>query len=159
METIEINLYAFDELDDEAKERARDWWRDGLDYPWFQESIDSVRTFIEHFGADLRDWNMGERGRDYIKTNINKAHFRGHKLKDYSPDYMPTGYCLDATLWGTFHKEWEATSDPMYAFRQALEAALSDIASDIEYQYTDEAVDESLRINEYRFTEDGRLYR
>jgi hypothetical protein len=159
METIEINLYAFDELSDEAKERAREWWRESLDYPWWSEAHESIRAFLDHFGVEMRDWSMGERGRDYIKTNANKGNFRGRKLRDYSRDYMPTGYCLDCDLWGTFHDEWEATSDPMYAFQQALEAALSAIASDVEYQFTDEAVDESLRINSYQFTEDGRLYR
>jgi hypothetical protein len=159
METIEINLYAFDELSDEAKERAREWWRDGFDYPWWSESHESIRAFLDHFGVEMRDWSMGERGRDYIKTNANKGHFRGRKLRDYSRDFMPTGYYLDSALWGTFHDEWEATSDPMYAFQQALESALGAIASDVEYQFTDEAVDECLRINDYQFTEDGRLYR
>ncbi len=158
MEILEIEVYSFDELDDEAKERAREWWRNGLEYPWARESFDSIRAFVEHFGAEMRDGNIGERGRDYIKTDITQDHFRGRKLKDYSPDYMPTGYCLDSSLWGTFHAEWKATGDPMYAFEQALETALCDIASDVEYQYTDEAVDECLQINSYRFTKDGRLY-
>jgi hypothetical protein len=158
MELLEIEVYSFDELDDEAKERAREWWRDGLDYPWWSETHESIRAFVEHFGARLNDWSLGERGRDYLKTNINKGHFRGLKLKDYSPDYMPTGYCLDSALWGTFHAEWKATGDPMYAFQQALETALCDIASDVEHQFTDEAVDESLRINGYQFTQDGRIF-
>ena len=158
MEVIETVVYSFDELNDQAKERARDWYRDGLEYPWFSESMDSIRAFVEHFGGRLNDWNIGERGRDYIKTDISPQSFRGRRLKEFAPDYMPTGYCLDCDLWGTFHAEWKRTSDPMYAFEQALEAALSSIASDVEYQYTDEAVDENLRINDYRFTENGRVF-
>ena len=158
METIELTVYHFDELDEAAKDRARAWYRNGLEYPWFSESMDSVRAFVEYFGARVQDWNIGERGRDYIKTDISPEHFRGTKLRSISPDYMPTGYCLDADLWGTFHAEWKRTSDRMYAFQQALEAALGAIASDVEYQFSDEAIDETIRINEYRFTEEGRVF-
>lgn len=158
MKTVSLPVYTFQELDDKAKERARDWWRSSLDYPWFDDSLASIRAFVEHFGASVGDWSIGERGRDYIKTDITQEHFRGRKLKEFSPDHMPTGYCLDCDLWGTFHQEWKRTSDPMYAFEQALEAALCSIASDVEYQYTDEAVDDSLIANDYEFTEDGKLF-
>ena len=158
METIEITVYSFDELNDKAKETARAWYRDGLEYPWFSESIDSIRAFVEHFGAKAIDWSLGERGRDYIKTDISKDHFRGRKLKDFDPEYMPTGYCLDCDLWGAFYKEWERTSDPMYAFEQALEAALVAIARDVEYQFSDEAIDESIIVNGYQFMENGKHF-
>ena len=158
METIELTVYEFDELDEAAKDNARAWYRNGLEYPWFSESIDSIRAFADYFGAKVGDWSIGERGRDYIRTDITQDHFRGTKLRSISPDYMPTGYCLDADLWGTFHAEWKRTSDPMYAFEQAIEAALGAIASDIEHHFSNEGVDESIRINDYRFTEQGRIF-
>ena len=158
METVELTVFEFDELDKAAKERARAWYRDRLEYPWFSESMDSIRAFADHFGSRVLDWSIGERGRDYVKTDISPEHFRGTKLRSISPDYMPTGYCLDADLWGTFHAEWKRTSDPMYAFQQAIEAALNAIASDVEFQFSDEGVDESIRINDYRFTEEGRIF-
>lgn len=158
MKTIQTTVYSFEELNEKAKERARDWWKQNLEYPWFDESMDSIRAFVEHFGARVGNWSIGERGRDYIKTDITQDRFRGLKLKDFSPDHMPTGYCLDCDLWGTFHKEWKRTSDPMYSFEQALEAALSAIASDVEYQYTNESVDDYLIVNEYQFTEEGRVF-
>lgn len=159
MKVIEIKIYSFDELDDDAKERAREWWRSGLDYPWFSESIDSIRAFVEHFGATIGDWEIGNGGgRDHVKTDITQDHFRGRKLKDFRPDYMPTGFCIDCNLWGTFFNEWKKTSDPMYAFQQAIEDALNAISSDIEYQYSNEAVDESLIFNEYEFNSDGSIF-
>lgn len=158
METIEIQVYSFEELDDKAKERARDWWKQGLDYPWFDDALASIRAFVGYFGGQVNDWSIGDRGRDYIKTDVTKDNFRGLKLKEFKPDFEPTGYCLDYTLWGTFHSTWKQTSDPLYAFEQALEAAMCDVASDVEYQYTDESVDENLIINEYQFTKDGRIF-
>jgi hypothetical protein len=160
METVEIEVFEFDELDDEAKEKARDWYRDGLEYFWFDDAMQSIRAFVSHFGGDVIDWEVGGyRGNDHIKTNITPEHFRGKKLKDIDPEYMPTGYCVDCSLWHTFHKEWKNTGDPMYAFQQALEAALSDIRADIEYQYTDEAVDDAITVNDYRFTKNGKVWR
>jgi hypothetical protein len=158
METITLNVFTFDELTGKARERALDWARQGFDYPWFDESVDSIKAFVEHFGARASDWSLGD-GRGYIKTDITQDHMRGLKLKDFSPDHMPTGYCMDASLWGTFHAEWKKTGDPMYAFEQALEAAVHDVAADVEYQSSDEALSELLEINEYRFTEDGRIYK
>lgn len=159
MEILEITVYSFDELEDKAKEKAREWWRNELDYPWFDEAIGSIRAFVRHFGASVKDWSLGSgSGRDYIKTDITPAHFRGRKLKDYDRDYMPTGYTLDADLWGEFYRMFEKTGDAKYAFEQALEEAIVAIQRDIDYQYSDKCVDENLRINEYRFTETGKFF-
>lgn len=39
-QNITVKAYVFDELSDEAKENAREWWRDGgLDYPWWDDAI------------------------------------------------------------------------------------------------------------------------
>jgi hypothetical protein len=46
----------------------------------------------------------------------------------------------------------------MYAFHQALETALRAINQDIEYQYSDEAVEEMMEINAYEFDENGRIF-
>lgn len=159
MEVIEIEIYTFHELSESAKERARADYRDGLDYPWFSESIDSIRAFANHFGVTLRDWQIGGgSGRDYIHTDASNAHFRGVKLSDIDREATPTGYCLDCDLWYEFHDQFKRTGDAKYSFEQALEAAICAIQRDIDYQYSDEAVDENLTINDYKFTEDGRLW-
>ena len=159
MEVVEVTVFSFAELNDKAKEKARSWYRESLDYPWFQESIDSIKAFVEHFGGSLNDWSLGSGcGRDYLKTDISASNFRGLKLREFSPDYMPTGYCLDCDLWGTFHKEWKQTSDPLYAFNQALEAAICAIQRDIDYQFSDECIDETIQMNEYRFFETGKVF-
>jgi hypothetical protein len=44
------------------------------------------------------------------------------------------------------------------AFNDAIDQAIKDIVSDMEYQNSDEAVDEMLIANEYEFDEDGRFY-
>lgn len=158
METIEIQVYTFNELDDTAKEKARDWYRDGLEYPWFSEAIDSIRAFCNHFNVGLLNWQLGSYGNDYIKTSATNANFRGVKLADIDREQMPTGYSLDCDLWHEFHDQFKRTGDAKYAFEQALEAAMSAIRRDIDYQYTDEAIDEILIFNEYRFLKSGEVW-
>ena len=103
MEVIELEIYTFEELDEQARENARAWYRDGLDYPWFSESIDSIRAFADHFGVKLKDWSLGSGcGRDYIKTDASNANFRGIKLSDIDREATPTGYYLDSDLWYKF---------------------------------------------------------
>ena len=157
MRVLTVEAFRFQDLEDEAKERAREWYRDGLDYPWFSESIDSIRAFAKHFGVSLMDWEIGG-GRNYIKTDATNANFRGVRLDSINRDHMPTGYCLDADLWEAFYDEFKKTGDAKHAFEQALEAALCAIQRDIEYQYSNEAVDESLRFNEYEFNSDGSIF-
>ena len=157
MRVLTVEAFRFQDLEDEAKERAREWYRNGLDYPWFSESIDSIRAFAKHFGVSLMDWEIGG-GRNYIKTDATNANFRGVRLDSINRDHMPTGYCLDADLWEAFYDEFKKTGDAKHAFEQALEAALCAIQRDIEYQYSNEAVDESLRFNEYEFNSDGSIF-
>ena len=157
MRVLTVEAFRFQDLEDEAKERAREWYRNGLDYPWFSESIDSIRAFAKHFGVSLMDWEIGG-GRNYIKTDATNANFRGVRLDSINRDYMPTGYCLDADLWESFYDEFKKTGDAKHAFEQALEAALCAIQRDIEYQYSNEAVDESLRFNEYEFNSNGSIF-
>jgi hypothetical protein len=41
---VEIEVYLFDELDDDAKEVARDWWRAGaFDYEWYDATYDDAK--------------------------------------------------------------------------------------------------------------------
>ena len=157
MRVLTVEAFRFQDLEDEAKERAREWYRNGLDYPWFSESIDSIRAFAKHFGVSLMDWEIGG-GRNYIKTDATNANFRGVRLDSINRDHMPTGYCLDADLWEAFYDEFKKTGDAKHAFEQALEAALCAVQRDIEYHYSDEAVDESLRFNEYEFNSDGSIF-
>lgn len=49
--TEEITIYTFDELSDEAKEKARDWWREGgLDYDWWDSVYDDCDTIFKIIG-------------------------------------------------------------------------------------------------------------
>ena len=90
-----------------------------------------------------------------MTTDAENSNFRGLKLRDVTRDNTPTGYCLDCALWFTFYDEFKRTGDALRAFNEAIDAAVAEVVADMEYQYTDESVDEMLTINEYEFLENG----
>lgn len=159
MRTETLNIYTFQELPtDAAKERARDWYRTSSDPAWCDESRQSIQAFCEHFGVTLRDWSVGAYSPIDYSTNANNQHFRGVKLRDIDRYAMPTGYCLDCTLWQTMHDEFKRTGDAKAAFDAALYEGFKAWRADMESQLEDEYIDEVLAINEYEFTEDGRIH-
>ena len=153
---IEKTVYKFDELSDSAKKRARDWYRSTDDGCWNEEYKASINAFVDHFGATLVDWNIGPWSPLDYKVDFDNSNFRGLKLRDFNADYTPTGFCADCALWGTFHAEFKRTGDAKHAFEEAVHAGFKAWRDDWEYQLSDEAVDESITINEYEFDEEGR---
>ena len=150
-----INIYSFDDLDEYAKEKARDWFRSVSDYPWHDECLESVKTFCKYFGVKLTDWSVGADIYNF-RTDAENNNFRGHKLREFTRDHMPTGYCLDYALWSTFYDSFKRTGDAKDAFDDALRAAFKDWSADVEYYFSDEAIDETLESDGYEFYEDGK---
>lgn len=158
MKTATINIYTFDELSDEAKDVARAWWREGSDYPFFDDWLNSVQTFCKEFGVSVTGYEIDLCRYSYLKTDAENQNFRGLKLCKYDREAMPTGYCTDSTLWCTFCDEWKRTGSPKLAFEAAINEAVDEVVKDMEFQLSDEVVDDMLTINEYDFTEDGKIY-
>lgn len=61
MEIIQTPVYTFDELSDQAKEKARDWWLEGaLDYEWWEFVYADATNVAELFGLDIEHiWFSG----------------------------------------------------------------------------------------------------
>ena len=153
-----VALYTFDELSDTAKEVAREWYREGAEYPWMGDAMKSIYEFCDYFGICIKDYSIGGYGYSYITTDATNAAFRGLKLKSINRDNIPTGYCLDCTLWYEFYDTFKINGDALRAFNDAIDEAVSEIVRDIEWYQSDEAIDEMLTINEYEFTENGKIY-
>jgi hypothetical protein len=162
MRIVEEKVYQFEELEDEAKEKARDWWREVADYPFYDENIKAIKEFCAHFGVTLKDWSIGGRG-EYLKTNAENHHFRGFTMEDAKKlalmGYFPkSGTWLDCSMIESFFEDFKKTGDALYSFKQALESALIDINRDIEAHYSDETIEEMMEVNDYEFDEDGRRF-
>ena len=153
-----IDIFRFEELSEDAKEKARQWYRQGMEYHWMDESRESIERFCEEFGVTLRDWEVSTWRPFHYSTDAENRHFRGRKLREFSRDYMPTGYCLDCSMWVTFYDEFKRTGDAKHAFNLAIYQGFRDWCNDMVSQETDEYIDENITANEYEFTEDGERY-
>lgn len=100
MREIITKLYKFDELSDEAKETAREWFREGgLDYDWWDSVYEDVKAIAPLLGIEIKQ-------KDNAPMNIPAIYFSGfssqgdgaclegsyryakdapHKIKGYAP--------------------------------------------------------------------------
>ena len=96
-ETIIREIYNFDELSDDSKENARDWWRKGgLDYFWHDTTFPDFVTICGILGFDVIESNIHFSG---FWSEGDGASFTGSykyskcsakKIREYAPQ--------DATL-------------------------------------------------------------
>lgn len=56
---VTIDLFKFDELSDAAKEKARDWYRDGgFDYEWWDSTYEDAACVAEILGIEITPRNQ-----------------------------------------------------------------------------------------------------
>jgi hypothetical protein len=158
MQVIETTVFTFDELGDKAKEKARDWFREGNEFSWFDEYKGSLVAFCDKFGIKLTGYCLSADYRASIDTDSMPSHFRGLKLKDIDREEMLTGFCADCDLMYHFYDTFKQTGNAYHAFETALDCLLVAVRKDIESTYEDEYVDEMLIANDYTFTEDGKRF-
>ena len=158
MLVIETTVYNFDELNDKAKERARDWYREINEFPWFDEYRASLIAFCDKFNIRITDFYLSNDYRASVSTDAMPSHFRGLKLKQVNREEMLTGFCADCSLMYEFYDTFKKTGNALEAFESAISQFLIDIRKDIDSTYEDEYIDEMLTINNYTFTEDGKHF-
>lgn len=196
MEIIQTPVYTFDELSDRAKEKARDWWREGaLNYEWWEFVYADAKNVAELFGLDIEHiWFSGfasqgdgacfEGGYRYKKgalaavkayapqdTDLHdivkalqdaqrKAFYKlgantAHRGRYYHSWCMDVDVCNLDDRWrdiGTLE------DDVRDALRDFADWIYKQLETEYEYQMSDEQVDETIRANEYTFTEDGKRF-
>jgi hypothetical protein len=158
MQVVELKIFEFNELSDDAKEKAREWYRHDMDYHWGDESLQSIQAFCDHFRIQLITWSVAPYCTPDYHADYFNSHFRGMKLKDFERDHMPTGYCLDCDLWMTFYDEFKRTGSAKIAFDKALWAGFIAWRNDMEAQLKPDYIDEHIQINQWTFTKDGKYY-
>jgi len=157
MRVIEKTIYHFDELSDEAKETARDSFRD-MEPVWTHESIQAIEAFCDAFNVSLLDYSVCAYCSFDYRTDASNANFRGKRLSHFNREYMPTGYCLDNYLWMTFYDVFKTTGNAEHAFNEALYVGFRAWREDMEYQTTGEYIDDFILANGYEFYENGKLF-
>jgi hypothetical protein len=214
--TITSEAYDFGELSDEAKEKARDWYRGCIDEYDFSCEVDEFITIGEAIGIDFTTHTVnlmggGTRQEPNIWYDIsccqgNGACFEGtytykataeQELRAINNDdsWVPievaqglaaiqlrNAFGLQANICKRDHhycpehtvsieledrRNYHRCDDEINAAEKEIGELMVDLmcylyrqlSDQRDYLYSDEAVDESIEANEYKFDEDGRRHR
>jgi hypothetical protein len=203
--TMETTVFTFDELSPEAKEKAREWYREGaLDYEWYDATFEDAARVADILGVSFR----GARGNlnapaiyySGFSSQGDGACFEGsysykaglkkairayapkdaelHRIADALQDLQRKhAYRLVARVKHRGHyyhscctviDVWDAETDrPIDAtagdalcelLRDFMDWIYRQLEREADYLLSDESVDETIRANEYTFTEDGRRF-
>ncbi len=146
MRIIETKVSTFDELDEKAKRKAREWFFEGVfDFEWYKAIYDDAENIglrINNFDCDRRmiDGELDANIKVVCK-NIMTSHGK-------TTDTYKLAKTMDLRRNITIEVEKE--------FKRALlEEYLAILTHEVEYMQSNEYVDESIRANEYEFTADG----
>ena len=191
-------VFKFDELSDEAKERAIEKWNEnGPDYEWWDFVYEDAKNIGALMGIEITNiyfsgfWSQGDgacfEGSYQYKKGSVKA------VKDYAPvdeelHKIARGlrqvqarnfYGLSASVKQRGHYSHEFCTEidvadnrdnAPWQVSDEVQEAIADLLRDLmrwiyrtlekEYEYmtSAEVVGETLRINEYEFLENGRMY-
>ena len=181
MREMNVTVYSFAELSDDAKERALNAFRcSNVEFNWYEDTFDTIRTAGKLLGLDIDRINF-----DADLYCIFDAHYRYVRgasaavCKDFSwaDDLHKIASELQAlqkrhfySLSCTVTKGRSMNRYRCFRFGEDYECEeLGDIIDDFahwarillreEYEYltSDEAVKEMIEANEYEFDEGGKL--
>lgn len=162
MQTKTYNTYTFDELDEKAKEKARDWWKQGNDYPFLKEAMteyaidllaenkiksNDIKVFysLSYSQGDGAMIELRGTWKSYDVVVKQSGHYYHYNSKTIDLESSKTG--KDAS-----QKVYDEFDDIYVDICQKLARYGYDY---IEEEDSDERVDENILANEYTFLEDG----
>ncbi|MGD2065632.1 MAG: hypothetical protein PVI43_00500 [Candidatus Bathyarchaeota archaeon] len=203
MRTETITIYSFEELSEEAQQKAIENWRaQGFEYTGGDEYRDSLNKFCDLIGVRVKDYYICLWGNSYINIDIPDYFeeienteltglrlrtwiinnwlplFRKGKYYSTQGDYINgrynykfrhsniqfeynslTGFCADYSLLNPIldFVEKPDSQDIEDIINDSIESFRIDWEQDIEYQNSDEAIKESILINEHEFYSDGSM--
>lgn len=160
--TITYTLYEFDELNDTAKEKARDWLRntlfeDGSCYETVKDDAKAIGFELKDFDIDRGSFVEGEftSSATECAASILKSHgentatYKAAKKFDDAVKALPDANSEDARLDAFDVVEGEFLTDLQNAYLALLRA-------ESDYLQSEEYIDEGIKINAYTFDETGK---
>ncbi|MGD0340536.1 MAG: hypothetical protein ABSA76_02345, partial [Bacteroidales bacterium] len=163
-ETTTRTLYSYSELSEEAKQKAiENLWDINIDYDWFDFTEEDARQIglnIKEFDIDRASFVKGE----FINSapEVAEAIMQNHG-KDCET-YKTAKTFLDDlnALTGQYPNIEDAPEDEMEELEdEFLKSICEDyriiLTKEYEYLTSEEAIIETIKANEYEFTEDGKL--
>ncbi len=168
MKTIETQVFTFDELSDKAKEKARGWFRQDYDS---SDAADYILDDAKTIGLAIKSLsqhraNKGAFTDDAVTCAQAIIENHGPDCETYktakafllSVDSLNVEYPEYAE--GERESDYEDEKEELE--KEFLGSLLSDywqmLDKEIEYQNSEEVVDENITANDYTFTEDGKRF-
>ena len=187
MKTIQIQLYKFEELSEAAQQKAIETNRDfNVDGDWFSPIYEGAKEDLEKAGFEDPKiqfsgfWSQGDGASFFATVNpskfaettnekrisklIENGNIENFVIRNNS---FATHYSHEKTKYIDYDASFNRNiEEAVYKFADKIEAIrlnmCKEIYSNLETYYNelqaDEAVKESLIINEYDYTEDGKIY-
>ena len=143
MKTIEVNIYPFSELTEQAKVRALMNYQSDCEYDWSHEAINSLKAFCDAIGITLTHYDI-----DWLCPARTSIKTKGTPTNQDIPEDL-TGVFSDYPL----TKNWNYSKSVRYS----IECFLKEICDDYEYQLSEKAYAEHCDANDYWFDENGNL--
>ena len=180
--TKTITLYTFDELSEKAQEKAierlsdinvdHDWWdctyedaatiglsiegfdvyHNGIDGKLTESLLDCCKLIRKHHGEGCETFKTAA----VYLDNYIQAFKAWLPLQDHGDDEYCTGW-KNVDWLEDFEGREEADEVTREFTKELLEDYLSMLRREYDYQTGMEQIVETIRANEYTFTEDGRL--
>lgn len=150
----------YDDLSDEAKDKAMEWFRSIEDFPFLEDAMtEFVKTELEEAGYIVEDlrifYSLGH-------CQGDGASFTATLIKDgetYKVNRNDSNYNHEMTISEVYHEtdEGEETdeAEKLEEMRTIARRAKKYGYDIIEYTLSDDSVEDSIRINEYTFAIDG----
>jgi hypothetical protein len=168
-ETTTRTIYQFEELNDKAKEQARNWWRNASMHDEWWESI---YEDAENIGLKITgfDGDRGEIEGDFtespedVANEIMEEHGESCETYTDARNFLKE---LSSFMEEAEKDEWgELATLKLENDKEAIEKEfehtilqdyLSMLKREYEYIMSDEQVDEAIICNQYEFTEEGEI--
>lgn len=166
MRTVETKVYTFDELSDEAKEKARNWWRDGDEMPLLSEDMNyKAEELLKENGIEADTFKVyyslshcqGDGAMIEFSGTWDDKHVTVKQYGRYSHEYSTDIEMYSENEEGDReYLDYKAFEEDVYV---PMCRALRDWGYDcIEHNRSKDVVDELLILNGYEFTEDGEIF-
>lgn len=175
MRTIETVVYKFDELSEEAKKKAIEGLADinvDEDWSWYiYEDAENIGLKITGFDLDRANYCKAEfmEGAENCANLIIANHGETCDSYNTAKEFLNSRYEIVKKYSDTIglkkfgeddsREFFEESLDTLeYAFRQSLSKDyLSSLKREYDYKTSEEAIVETIKANDYEFTDEGKL--
>ena len=167
MKTLTINVYEFDELTEKAKENAINKLADiNVDYEWWDSTYDDA----ENIGLKLKTFDLDRNRHATGEFILSATEVAANVIRDHGDQcetYKTAQEFLDEQnkypMPDDDSDEFSVWEDKMLELEdEFLKSLLEDysiiLQKEYEYLTSEEAIIETIKANDYEFTEDGHLF-